>query len=267
MVASMTSQAVDLNLRAVNYLQSSRYDEAARVLRRSLRLVLDGGRKTGSSSPNNSADLFLGTPSAPMNKGENVVPPRPHKSGGNFAARNNKNASRIFTAPIHDGSMQDLDASPDNIFPFFTRAFVLVHPDDVDPNAHEYRSETTAVLLYNIGLSYHSKGVTKGGSKRLEYALEFYHLALTTLEESQELPVQECSEKARFIILALLTNMAHIYSHFYESSEACTCRELIPELLAAVPFETTVMGEDEYVFFFMAIHVYNDINLVNAPAA
>jgi len=36
---------------------------------------------------------------------------------------------------------------------------------------------------------------------------------------------------------------------------------------ASVPFEMTVMGEDEYVCFFMAMHVHNDIDLVSAPAA
>jgi len=170
----------------------------------------------------------------------------------------------VCTAPV-PVTGKALAASPDNIFPFFNRAFIIMEQDEDRTSSNLSQSETTALLLYNMGLCFHHKGVTRGGSGCLDRALEFYQLTFRTINEGQS--EDEYSELSRFILLALATNMGHVYSHFFDTDEAYACREMLAELLASVSPDSPFMNEDEYLFFFLTMYVYDDFELVAAPAA
>lgn len=231
-------RTVALNDRAVRLLQQNEQDQAAYLLRKSLKMLLVEVVKEKVSSPVSTSWMHL-----------------PHDK--------ESEKKLVFTVPIDDVSEEHEEASPCNIFAFFNRAFVLVDDHDQTLTSTDYQHETTAMLLYNMGLCYHSKGIRIGDSKALERALYFYQLAHKTLTENQPLFDETL---ARFILLALTNNLGHVHSHFFNLEGTTSCHDHLILLLSGAAFDTT-MSDDEYLFFFKSMYYFLDVKTVASPAA
>jgi hypothetical protein len=55
----------------------------------------------------------------------------------------------------------------------------------------------------------------------------------------------------RFLMMAVASNMGHIFSNFFLMREVVVCRNLLDELLAVSYNTNSILDEDDYVVFLM----------------
>jgi hypothetical protein len=135
-----------------------------------------------------------------------------------------------------------LSSSPDNLFNFYNRAFIISSNLAADLPV-VYESVIAGVLLYNIGLSSHGKAIRSGSSKELRGTLTLYKMSLRSiLQDDSSL---HSKGMLHVLLLALLNNIGCIHSHFYDWKEMKECRETL-YLLFASANDLTV---EDYVFF------------------
>jgi hypothetical protein len=108
---------------------------------------------------------------------------------------------------------RDTETSPDNMFVLFNRAIIL------SPSAQADKATTASVLLYNMGFVYHREGVERGCSALLRKALHGYQMAGLVLRKS--------SAGSDLVMFALVNNMGHIHSHFFNKQAADGCRRCL----------------------------------------
>ncbi|CAB9508350.1 expressed unknown protein [Seminavis robusta] len=114
-----------------------------------------------------------------------------------------------------------------NNFEVFQSAFHL--PDDRWCSANKTRA--SVIILYNMGLSYHLSGLSRGSSKELSMARDLYKMALTIVETSL---AQVHTDRLLLLqLLALFNNLGHIHSYCYEESDTKQCMTAIKALLAS----------------------------------
>lgn len=145
----------------------------------------------------------------------------------------------------------------------YNRAFLI---DNKGPrNAHL----DTAVLAFNIGLSYHLLGVGRGVSHALNRALVWYdHAHRIVLEESR---VWENRSQSRLIVLlaaALCHNTAAIHGDdFWDFGRARLLRCQLAQVIHWEGSRFSQMETDDFVFFHLGIFfaIIDDFRV--APAA
>ena len=238
-------RTVDLNSRAIAHLKGCQHDEAVQLLSKGLNVFLRDSENKANRRPPSSERT------------------RPWQDGGERSCL--VHSISIDSAADEEGGASYLD----NMLPFFNRAFtVAVNAfEKAGSNSIEVpRSETTAILLYNIGLSYHHKGLTTGVSSSLKRALDFYEFAYDTLEAESRCG-RGCSDLSRLVLLAIATNMGHAYAYFYDVEETRSCRSIVAEIFASISPDSPVLSEDDYFFFYLSMIVYHDIDFCTAPAA
>ena len=83
---------------------------------------------------------------------------------------------------------------------------------------HAEQSKTAAILLYNMGLCCHLKGLQTGRSESLDKAYRLYTGALHTLENTFELKIS--SDEVSCLIVALSNNCGHIKELLFDIEQA-----------------------------------------------
>jgi hypothetical protein len=89
--------------------------------------------------------------------------------------------------------------------------------------------QVSAVILYNIGLSFHLKALqnaTKSQDRLLPKALRFYRVAVSLLQKSET-----C--RNNFLRMALYNNMGHIHFLSLDRQSACRCMASLRQTLSA----------------------------------
>jgi tetratricopeptide (TPR) repeat protein len=147
---------------------------------------------------------------------------------------------------------QDYSSKEDNLFAFYTRAFVLSADADI---IHGTAGEVllAPVLLYNMGLAYHCQGIRNGTSRELKLALQLYEASLKVFENKRQ-HFSSLYNQAD-LLLALINNMGHIFSYFYDLKGMDRCQRHIQTLLESTPevFELFQEEEEDYTFFASAL--------------
>jgi hypothetical protein len=150
--------------------------------------------------------------------------------------------------------------SPDNSFDFYNRAFVLAS-SSVNGEIHE--CVMSAIMLYNMALTYHSSAVRTGTTRKLHRALKLYRMSFRVLQENSDI---SC-DMVDLLLLALINNMGFIYSHFYDWDEMKKSHEVLHSLFMSTCDISNGLKAKEYTFFSYVISPDYQLSSVSAPAA
>jgi hypothetical protein len=143
---------------------------------------------------------------------------------------------------------RDMEMSPDNMFVLFNRAIIL------SPSARVDKAATESVLLYNMGFAYHREGVERGCSALLRKALQGYETAGRVLRKSPA--------GSDLVMFALVNNMGHIHSHFFEKQAADCCQRCL-----SLNISTYAHILSKYDLAFFTMNFFKTDMLQWAPAA
>jgi hypothetical protein len=135
----------------------------------------------------------------------------------------------------------------------YSEALVLVHTDHC-------KGLLIAVMLYNMALVHHARGIERNASSLLTAALKFYGLAVA---------VAQCrnggiNASDHWLLLAIYNNMAQIDLSRANSDKLSQCLGNIQTLLAANRVEQAV-DADAYAFFLT--NAMLELRVVAAAAA
>lgn len=141
---------------------------------------------------------------------------------------------------------------------FYDRALL------VDTNTPCHDSELlSAVILFNMALLHHSRGVSYCKTDSLELASRLYRIALDILQKEVDLGSNY------LLLMAIFNNLAHIDSHLFRMEEMKKSLEEIRTILMSdvIDADDVTLDEDDYAIFFMNSMFGNEKELAVAPAA
>jgi tetratricopeptide (TPR) repeat protein len=147
-------------------------------------------------------------------------------------------------------------AKSSNLFSFYNHAFVVGTPSTnytrTSQHGIDHHARLTSVLLFNMALTYHRKGLLDG-SKSLETlrkAIQVYQLCIN-------MSLLACPggslDDIYVIQLASWNNMGHLYSDLAETDDAIRCRALLYQAL----FEDAAFSLDlMHGYPYASFHVF-----------
>jgi tetratricopeptide (TPR) repeat protein len=89
--------------------------------------------------------------------------------------------------------------------------------DDEIASSTKLQNKISALLLYNMGLTYHLMGLTDAGTMNLKKALKLYKMAAEICNNDADV------SSICLVSLAISNNMCHIYSCFFNAAEMQKC--------------------------------------------
>mmetsp|Transcript_22525 Transcript_22525/g.46965 ORF Transcript_22525/g.46965 Transcript_22525/m.46965 type:complete len:219 (-) Transcript_22525:165-821(-) len=141
-------------------------------------------------------------------------------------------------------------------FTMYCKAFsVEEHEDDLNV--------LSAVLLYNIAVSFHAMGVSRGSAQNLHRASHLYTRAYSVLAT---LPHQVPLRQRGTLLMASVNNLGHVCALLGDDHGAATSFHQLRSLTIVV--RDTTVGVTDLSFFLMAVITENeDLDLLMAPSA
>jgi tetratricopeptide (TPR) repeat protein len=141
---------------------------------------------------------------------------------------------------------------------FYDRALLV----DINTPCHD-RELLSAVILFNMALLHHSRGITCGKTDCLERASRLYQIALDVLQKQIE------HSTNYLLLMAIFNNMAHIDSHLFRMEEMKGSLKAMFNILTSddIDDDEFALEEDDYTIFFMNAIFGNEKELTVAPAA
>jgi len=124
--------------------------------------------------------------------------------------------------------------------------------------SRQSKTRLEAILLYNLGLSYHRQGT----SGDLKMALKFYRKAYMVLKSAW---AQSDFKEVFVLLIALLNNMACIHCYFGDTKYAHQCVNWMNR--AVVSRQRCTLPKDDYCFFSLNLSVFRGHQLRLASAA
>jgi tetratricopeptide (TPR) repeat protein len=124
----------------------------------------------------------------------------------------------------------------------------------------KFYNEIGAIILFNLAVISHWRGIHLCKFTELLKALRFYEMATVIIEQYPgDLDMHH-------LALAVYQNMGHIHLTLYHRTEAEACFESLRHLLSHVSDIRSVLPEDDFAAFFIsAMFQGNELHL--APAA
>jgi hypothetical protein len=129
------------------------------------------------------------------------------------------------------------------------------------PSALADKATKESVLLYNMGFAYHREGVERGCSALLAKALHVYETARRVLRKSSA-AAAAAAAGGDLVMFALVNNMGHIHSHFFNQQAADGCRRC---LSLSKSTYSRILSKCDLAFFCM--NFFKTDMLQCAPAA
>jgi tetratricopeptide (TPR) repeat protein len=212
----MSHEFVNGNQKAVALLEEGERDEAIAFFRSALLGIRQCVESSSQSGQQGIA--CRQSPTGPLN------------------GRETKNL--IFSLALGDCHelSESQTAAPDNLFSFYNHAFVFGNLPEITTRTsqQEIHHDTmiSAVLIFNLALSFYGKGLCAGGPKSTKYlrkALHLYSMAISLIADESGF------EELRALELASWNNIGYIYSHFSEHENAMKCRMHLYQNLFADP--------------------------------
>ena len=157
---------------------------------------------------------------------------------------------RSFSVQLLHPESSMTEPTADSAQEIFHGAFLF----DTSENDVSQCSNVAAVMLYNLGLLNHRKGLEFGMSAHVKAALQFYERSHALLQQQQAEARTHQGEtlhhSVHILAAALLVNMAHACNYFYETKKAAIVfRELARHV-------EDIMDVEALAYFKMAL-VYN----------
>lgn len=121
----------------------------------------------------------------------------------------------------------------------------------------------SAVILFNMALLHHARGLEVGKSEFLERASCLYHIAVGIIQQ------QDVNATTDLILLALLNNMAHVDSYLCRLDDMKDSLEQMREILSTefIDCDADPINEDDYIIFSLNVMFGTTKELSVAPAA
>ena len=141
---------------------------------------------------------------------------------------------------------------------FYDRALL------VDTTVPFHDSELlSAVILFNMALLHHSRGVSYCKTDSLELASRLYRIALDILQKDVD------RGSSYLLLMAIFNNLAHIDSHLFRIEEMKKSLEEVRTIILSevIDDDECALDEDDYAIFFMNSMFGNEKELAVAPAA
>jgi hypothetical protein len=199
MKSHISSTPLDANTMAVALLKENKTAEAISCFHQGLRML---------NSKTNVAETIHGQTS------ERAEQYSVHQSSNRRRLIPIGDEGSIHTVDAPALRNRDMEMSPDNMFVLFNRAIIFSSSASLADKA-----TTESVLLYNMGFAYHREGVERGCSALLRKALHGYETARQVLRKSPA--------GSDLVMFALVNNMGHIHSHFFNKQAADSCRRCL----------------------------------------
>jgi len=256
-------EITNMNSQGILFMQESRHEEAIRCFQRGLATLLrmlddpfcavdkvylrssDGSSVISQGKTNNTSDQASVQP---------------------YSQRDSECLLRSISL-CNDSSSMD-----DDVFILYRRAVHLSLDCLVDfEHSHSfYRSIFSGILVYNIGLAHHIKGLAKNAASELLSALTYYNMA-----RNAHFLRMEYSDDERYapalLLLASTNNIGHIHATFrdFETTDAYVTetRALLTSLVFYHPLSKGSLTDEEYSAFFLNTYFFHDASLSPAPAA
>ena len=115
-----------------------------------------------------------------------------------------------------------------------------------------------SIILWNMAVANHRRGLRLGKGSSLERALELYKTSLYLLFKSLK---GHCYALLR---LGIYNNTAQVYSQLFRVAELVECVHYLRQAVAELDFDEE---SDDHSFFFLNVMFYSERELVLAPAA
>lgn len=123
------------------------------------------------------------------------------------------------------------NVSPHNAFCFYHRVMMVLEHDDTDIDDNLL----CMAVLFNLGVTRHHFGLTKNDDSTtasFQKALELYKMVLAVTQQRQETSPKKTDATVRLMLLAVFSNMGHIYSHFSRPCEENVCQQQLTAVMA-----------------------------------
>jgi hypothetical protein len=176
-----------------------------------------------------------------------------HSSVSEFAFKQDKPS--ISSVPLWtEDSFAQSQSQDETLIFMYDRALVLAH-------TKHCRELIMGVVLFNMALVNHARGIKRGITNLVSTALNIYSMATGFIQRYDE----QVNASDQWILLALYNNMAQIYLSQARCEELRKCLSNIQTLLAE---EITVDVVDDYDYaFFFTNSMLQLGDFVAAPAA
>jgi hypothetical protein len=194
-------------------------------------------------------------------------------------------ASVVLSSPLHnditlfsvttdgcdslkDPCLEDLNyttTSPHNVFAFYSRAIAIEVYRDEASAWSRCVPHIPAVLLYNAAFILHQQAMRTRAMPDFVRALDLYQKSLSVLQTTTL-----CGwtmDGLDILLLALVNNMGHCYSHLKSHYRAKLCLEAVCHLLQMSSHNPVAVTEEDYGFFRLSILFGSKCNRILAPAA
>jgi hypothetical protein len=254
-----TRNLIDLNNRAVTSLLQGRHKEAMALLRTAITDCNDSVADRNFSSETGLPNPSVAMPDVPSPSSTTLVSSNEkdddEHSSSHIEVDQKQDKTSIFSVPLWTADTEESfprRQDETSIF-MYAEALVLVYTD-------HYKRLLIGVLLYNMALVHHARGIERNASNLLTAALKFYSMAVN---------VTQCRNDGiiasdYWLLLAIYNNMAQLYLSRANSDKLCQCLGNIQTLLAANRVEQ-VVDVDAYAFFLT--NAMLELRVVAAVAA
>ena len=151
------------------------------------------------------------------------------------------------------------------VLPLFNRALLVDDSIAVD-------EEISVVLLYNLALIHHIKGLYLRRPDIVDKAVNLYELAVSILQKSDKATNSSTKgEVDELLVLALLYNLGQASAHQMKFDKAVCCFAFLRSILKDDDDEEDAfssLDDSDYSFFFFNVMIFQDgERLPMAPAA
>jgi hypothetical protein len=171
-----------------------------------------------------------------------------------------------FEVPVLSMEVTQVDTSMGCVhhaLPLYNRALVVSYTAE--------REEIAAVVLFNLALIHHIRGITLRRPDHIEKALKIYELAIKILQRHdgsmEELLIDE------LLVLAIFFNLGHAQTQLFCNAEAVSSFDFLRHVLRkydntnAGNHGTYALQDDDLYFFFLNAVIVQGERLTLAPAA
>ena len=250
----MSSYDVAMNNRAVELLQFGFPGEAIDILRLTLSRVKDSFSELQVDKSKDIPDPLLARDmSSLQDSNSSLMDFSASEDSEDKEDQPNLDKAAITSIPIQRDNVPS--GSPylfDGYVKLYDRAFVLTSAEQLD------KEIVASVVLFNMALINHSRGILSGKTAYLERSLELYKMSLNLYQKSTS---DACMDN---LVLAILNNAGHIYSEIFAFDEMHQCLNCMRDILEEQDSEDEV---DDYCIFHLNSIVYSGCKPLLAPAA
>lgn len=171
------------------------------------------------------------------------------------AANEGNSTLRVKSVPIAPSSKES-----QNIFVFYRKAFQIVAGGGGDQHASIHSISSLLVVKFNMAIAYHDDGIRRNYRSHFVRALELYEDILYLMKDHK-------IKGHMVLLMAIGNNLGHIHTHFLNYSQTREALYWVRKLAIECGQHSATIPQDDYLFFYSTVVIFNGNDLNVAPAA